>query len=229
MGLEPDLPLREYMKRRITMHFSETYFGIPLLKLPEDMSVYEHILYDSQVDCVVEVGTHTGGSALWFRHRLDALYSCGVISHPGLVISMDLDTSSAEENLPRLDRCGPSKIHLVRGDVREKASTDVVISLVPHGSRCLLVDDSAHTKETTQAFLMAFHGLCLPGCWIVVEDTVVDDSYLNPCPGIVGCSLAISEFLNTPGGSLFERVENAVRYGVSTNQGGYLRRKEGIS
>ena len=63
--------LREYWLARAAQHTTDTYAGVPLFKFPEDLRTYEHLLWADRSDTVIEIGTSAGGSALWFRDRLD--------------------------------------------------------------------------------------------------------------------------------------------------------------
>ena len=56
--------LREYWLGRAAAHTADSYAGIPLSKFPEDLRVYEHLLWELRPDVVIEIGTHHGGSAL---------------------------------------------------------------------------------------------------------------------------------------------------------------------
>lgn len=94
-------PLNEYWRARAEQHTSDTYCGIPLVKFPEGLRVYEHLLWDSSANVVIEVGTHSGGSALWFRDRLTVLAARGRIRRAVRVISVDIDQRLARAALPR--------------------------------------------------------------------------------------------------------------------------------
>ena len=62
--------LRDYWLARAAQHTSDSYAGVPLSKFPEDLRTYEHLLWETRADTVIEIGTQAGGSALWFRDRL---------------------------------------------------------------------------------------------------------------------------------------------------------------
>ena len=80
---EVDLPPRvslslddsclSYMRDRLRQVMFESYAGLPLGKFPEDLRMYEHLLWASRSNVVVEIGCNQGGSALWFRDRLDTM------------------------------------------------------------------------------------------------------------------------------------------------------------
>lgn len=84
--------------RRAAQHTGDSYAGVGMSKFPEDLRVYEHLLWISGATAVIEIGTYLGGSALWFRDRLAAFarYRAGP---PVRVVSIDIDVAAARQNL----------------------------------------------------------------------------------------------------------------------------------
>jgi cephalosporin hydroxylase len=66
--------------------------------MPEDLRVYEHLLWAGCVDTVIELGSGAGGSALWFHDRLRGFQEQGR-SAGAAVISVDIDVSGARANV----------------------------------------------------------------------------------------------------------------------------------
>src|SRR5437763_15445305 len=97
-----DTTALELFRARVAQTLFDTYAGIPMLKFPEDLRVYEHLLWAARVEVVLELGAQHGGSALWFRDRLRALAWYGLIDRPR-VIAVDLDVSHAQANLSQAD------------------------------------------------------------------------------------------------------------------------------
>lgn len=56
--------VRDYWLRRLHQHNHDSYAGLTMSKFPEDLRVYEHLLWEIRPNVVVEVGTDHGGSAL---------------------------------------------------------------------------------------------------------------------------------------------------------------------
>ena len=81
LGLDQETLFR-VLRARGGQSLSDSYAGVP--KLPEDLRVYEHMLWLSTTEVVVELGAYAGGSALWFRDRLRTLASYGHISRPSV-------------------------------------------------------------------------------------------------------------------------------------------------
>jgi cephalosporin hydroxylase len=199
--------------------------GIPMLKLPEDLRVYEHLLWLSRADVVIELGTKNGGSALWFRHRLDSLAACGRIERPQ-VISIDLRTGPASRALEAADPNWRDSIALLTGDIGDANLVEEVRRLVPPGARCLVSEDTAHTYETTLAALRNFSEFVPVGGFFVVEDGHVDSDEMRPRHpdrwprGVVP---ALHEWLEEEGTG-FRIRRDLELYGLTSNLEGYLER-----
>jgi cephalosporin hydroxylase len=217
--------LREYWLARAAQHTHDTYAGVPLSKFPEDLRVYEHLLWEDAADTVIEIGTQAGGSALWFRDRLRTNRQYGRIAREPTVISVDVTHASAREQLDRADRRWPETISLVEGDVRDRATAETVARLVRDGARCFVIEDSAHEHDTTLAALDGFARFVPPGGFFVVEDGCVDVEELRLEPGWPrGVLPALHEWLATPPGREFRVRRDLELYGVSCHPEGFLQR-----
>ena len=151
--VSPDTTMREYWLARAHQHTRDRYLGIKTSKFPEDLRVYEHLLWVGRPDVVVELGAQSGGSTLWFRDRLRTLAGYGVLAAEPRVIAVDLDLSVARQNVAARDPDHEASIVFVEGDVRDPAVRRDVGLHVPPGATCMVVEDSAHTDETTAAAL----------------------------------------------------------------------------
>ncbi len=220
----PDDLLREYWASRWRQSLVDRYAGIPLVKLPEDLRVYEHIMWAMRPDVVIEIGTYGGGSALWFRDRLRTLEQYGRSRSPR-IISVDMDTRAAATALKEVDPDFEKTIVLVEGDVCDASLPDRVRSHLPEGARCLVVDDSAHTYETTMAALRGFSQFVPPGGFLVIEDGCVDVEELRVDPDWPrGVLPALHEWLASEPGQAFVVRRDLEAYGLSTNREGFLQR-----
>jgi cephalosporin hydroxylase len=225
VSVELSDPVRNLWFQRILQALTETYMGISLLKLPEDLRVYEHLLWTSRANVVIELGAKVGGSALWFRDRLAALAACGRIESPR-VISIDRRTVPAETALDSADPNWRDSITLLNGDVRDAGLLEEVRRLLPSGARCLVSEDTAHTYETTLAALRNFSELVPVGSFFVVEDGAVDVEEMRPPRwehrprGVIP---ALHEWLADEGQNFRVRRDLEL-YGLSSNVEGYLER-----
>jgi cephalosporin hydroxylase len=220
-----DMGLLDYWRARLVQHHSDSYAGIALRKLPEDLRVYEHLLWAARPNVVIELGAADGGSALWFRDRLLTLARYG-LPGPPRVISVDLDTRFARRALSTVEPGFEQTISLIAGDVTDRGLPARVERELPAGARCLVVEDSAHTYETTYAALTGFARFVAPGSWLVVEDGCVDVEELRLAPELPrGVLSAIEEFLASEEGAGFTRHRELELYGITAFVGGYLQRQ----
>ncbi|MES9673080.1 CmcI family methyltransferase, partial [Bacillus pseudomycoides] len=49
------------------------WLGTPIYKCPLDLFLYQEIIYQIKPDLIIECGTHSGGSALFFSSMLDLI------------------------------------------------------------------------------------------------------------------------------------------------------------
>jgi cephalosporin hydroxylase len=142
-------------------------------KFPEDLRVYEHLLWSSCADVVLELGVQYGGSSLWFRDRLQSLdrYRPPSVKR---VIAVDVDVSVARDKLAAADPAYARDITLIEGSVTDPGLVNQVARQIPSGSRCLVIEDTAHVYETTLASLRGFSRFVPDGGFFVVEDGCVD-------------------------------------------------------
>jgi cephalosporin hydroxylase len=224
VSLPLDATILDLWRARGHQSQTESYAGLRLVKFPEDLRVYEHILWGSTPEVVIELGTQSGGSALWFRDRLRMLASYGRIR--GLqVIAVDIDMSATKDNLAAVDAGYADTIVLVEGDVQDPAIAAHVAALIKPGTSVLIVEDSAHTYETTTAALTGYSDLVQRGGWFVVEDGGVDIEAVRLDPAWPrGVIPAIHDWLQTPAGRRFTMRRDMELYGLTSNPEGFLQR-----
>jgi cephalosporin hydroxylase len=202
----------------------DVYAGVPLFKLPEDLRVYEHLLWASAPQVVIEIGAAGGGSSLWFRDRLRTLAAYRRITNP-LVVTIELDPSRTIDALESADPDWRSSIQVVAGDVCDPATARQVRDIVPPRTQVLVSEDSAHVYETTWSALTHFSPLVQPGGYFVVEDGCVDMEELRLEEGWPrGVLRALHDWLATEQGRAFRVRPDLELYGLTTNVEGYLQR-----
>lgn len=191
-----------------TIHYA--YKGIPALKSPFDMALYQLLLWELKPATVLEIGSHRGGSALWLADTLRA---------------MDLDCPVHSVDLNPVEGVAAPGLTFHVGDARALAevfTADFLRSL-PHP--LLVIEDADHQADTTLAVLRFFAPWLTPGDYMVIEDGMVGDIGLGHRYGGGPC-VAIERFLAEEDG----RYEVDRRYcdwygrNVTWNVNGYLRR-----
>ncbi len=215
---------RKLWLARARQHTTDTYAEIPFAKFPEDLRTYEHLLWRMRANVVIELGTWSGASALWFRDRLQTMQAYHRVAAPR-VISVDLDQKKAAAAIAAVDSDYEDTITLLEADVRDPALPEVVARHLPENAHCFVVEDSAHVYETTYAALLGFARFVPVGGYFVVEDGCVDveemrldDSWPR------GVLPALSNWLDSPEGEGFHVQRDLELYGMSCHPGGFLQR-----
>jgi cephalosporin hydroxylase len=218
--------LRSYWLSRARQHVQDSYAGVKLSKFPEDLRVYEHLLWLSASDTVIELGTDHGASALWFRDRLRALRDYGRIERPPQVITIDIDQSAAGAELVAADPAYAEEIDLVAADVTDPELPQRIASMLRPEARCFVCEDSAHVFETTLAALEGFAPFVPDEGFLVVEDTCVDIEPMRlTADWPHGVRPALDKWLATREGSQFVVRRDLELYGLSCHPGGFLQRQ----
>jgi cephalosporin hydroxylase len=200
MPLQDLLPI---MQEKITRH--STYFGIPTMKNPTDVWIYQEILTELKPDVILEIGTWYGGSALMFAHLCDNL-------NWGQVISVDKDHSGVY----LAARVHP-RISLMEGD-----ASSVVDRIKARFSdaKMLVIEDSSHEYDQCLDVLRKYSQLVSIGSYLIVEDTICNHGLpMNPVPGP---QEAVETFLSE--NKNFESDRSREPYLVTWNPKGYLKR-----
>lgn len=209
---------------RIYQCVRDVYAGAPLCKFPEDLRVYEHLLWATSPQVVIEIGAYGGGSALWFRDRLHTLATYGRVTDP-FVVSVELEPSPTIARLDAADQDWRSSIHLIGGDVCDPVTAQRVAEIVPPDAPALVVEDSAHLYNTTWAALTHFSPFVQLGGYFVVEDGSVDIEELRLDDGWPrGVLPALHDWLATETGQAFRVRRDFELYGLTCNPEGFLQR-----
>lgn len=194
---DSDLPYELLMKiQQGTLAY--TYRGVPMLKNPFDLALYPLLLERAKPRTLIEIGTHAGGSAMWFA------------DHGVRVVSVDLAPPSLQY---------PS-VTFVQGDAR---SLDLPIE--SYERPLMVVEDSDHHASTTAAVLAYFDRWLERGEWIVIEDGILSDMRVADLyEG--GPAKAVREFVARSGGR-YEIDRTYCDYfgrNVTWNVDGWVRR-----
>ena len=219
-------PIRRYWRKRARQHTRDRYLGIKMSKFPEDLRVYEHLLWVARPDTIIELGAQSGGSTLWLRDRLRTLASYRALPAPPRVIAVDMELSVARRNVSARDASWAETIAFVEGDVCDPALREAVGRHVRRDAVCMVIEDSAHTEATTRSALELYSDLVRPGGFFVVEDGCVDVRWMriqrNWPSGVLP---ALHAWLATDQGRPFRVRRDLEVYGVSCHPSGFLQRK----
>lgn len=203
------------------------YRGIPIVKHPNDLFVYQEIIYQTRPDLIIETGTFAGGSALFLADQLDLMVAHEGLDDKARVLSIDI--MSNKEFLDGLPE--HKRISFMYG----YPSTDLrvveeVEKRVAKHDRVMVILDSDHSKSNVIRELNIYSRFVTDGCYLIVEDTNPDaydalDSYYEKSDGYAGH--AVREWRPHKHG--FAVDSRRERFLFSQNPGGFLKRGAVVS
>lgn len=184
-GLYQDIPLysreafemvsREWVRVgwACNYYFTLSWFGRPILQLPDDLIRLQEAVYAVRPDVIVECGIHKGGSLLFHATLCEAMGKGRVIGIDQQ-ISVDTREAIAQHRLSH-------RIEMIEGDSVAPATVDRVRACAGDAEGVLVILDSHHSKDHVAAELRAYAPLVTPGSCIIAADGVMRD--LTDVPG----------------------------------------------
>ena len=151
-----------------------TWFGLPLLQLPEDVIRLQEVIYRVRPQLIIETGVFRGGSLLFHASLLQALGD-------GRVIGIDREIPRDVREALGQHALAP-RISLIEGDSTDPAVVGKVIEIVGKvkeiardAAPVLVILDSDHTRAHVARELDAYAPLVTPGSYIVATDGITRD------------------------------------------------------
>lgn len=138
-------------------HHNVAYRGVKAIRSPFDYVIYQMILCELRPDLVIEIGTNTGGGALYLADLMES------IGH-GEVHTIDIQ--------PQCD-------DLLKSHPRIRLFTDgwenYDLSGLSRFEKILVIEDASHMYRDTLAALRKFSALVSVGSYLIVEDGIINE------------------------------------------------------
>ena len=211
--------------------YEQTWLGVPIWQLPDDLVALQNIVFDAEPRWIVETGTKFGGSALFFGSILALM---GRAHGDGGVITVDAHETAEARDLLRdkPHRCAPYVRHRLIGDAKAPQTVAAVrAALAAEPGPVMVFLDDWHDGEHVYAELLAYAPLVTPGGILIVADTsfediadtpVVKPSAKYPDAKNSNPRTALRRFL--AGNDAFEVVTGYTATGISNFPDSVLRR-----
>ena len=152
--------------------YTFSWFGRPVIQLPEDMIRMQEVLYRVQPDVVIETGIAHGGSLVFYASLMAAIGKGRVI---GVDIEIRPHNRAAIEAHPL-----KSRIDLVEGSSIDSDTIAAVRAQIKPGETVLVILDSNHSYAHVASELMAYSRFVTPGSYLVSTDGIMFDLHDVP-------------------------------------------------
>jgi cephalosporin hydroxylase len=143
-----------------------SWFGRPIIQLPEDMFRLQEVIYSVQPDVIVETGVAHGGSLVFYASICKAM-------DRGRVVGIDIEIRPHNRHAIESHPLFPL-ITLIEGSSIDPDIVSQAKAQVREGETVLVLLDSCHTKEHVLAELNAYSTLVSPGSYIVAMDGIME-------------------------------------------------------
>ncbi len=183
-----------------------TYKGIRIVKFPSDIWLLQEIIHKTKPEIIVEVGTLYGGTALYLADL------CETLGH-GHIITVD--NGELLGYVPTFP--GQARITPLMGNCEDLYPK---VKELTTGKTTMVILDCCHYAEHVTTELHTYGTLVTPGQYLIVEDTDVHGIGPQNRPGP---QIALEQFLQN--NTDYEQDLKQHKYLVTTNPGGYLKRK----
>ncbi len=144
-----------------------TWFGLPVLQLPEDLLRLQEVIYALRPAVIVETGVYHGGSLLFHASLLAAMGD-------GKVIGVDREISQHTRDA-LLRHPLAARISLLEGDSADPKIVAQVADLVGSASPVLVILDSGHSRDHVARELESYAPLVTKGSYIIATDGIMKD------------------------------------------------------
>ncbi len=145
-----------------------TWLGVPIIRLPEDILVQQEIIWNMRPDLVIEVGVARGGGLI-LNASLLALSGSDVP-----VVGVDnrvFDHTKVAISNSQFS----AQISLIEGDSVGEEVIEQVSKFTEFSKKTLLILDSDHSEDHVYKELAAYVPLLPAGSVIIVCDTLIDE------------------------------------------------------
>ncbi|MDX2102038.1 MAG: hydroxylase [Alphaproteobacteria bacterium] len=143
--------------------YTFTWFGRPVIQLPEDMIRMQEVIWQLKPDLIIETGVAHGGSLIFYASLLKA------IGNGGRVIGIDIEVRPHNRAAIEQHPLGGA-IELVIGSSIAPETVETVRQRLGDAKTVLVILDSNHYRDHVRAELEAYCGFVSPGSYIVATD-----------------------------------------------------------
>ena len=150
------------------------WLGFTIWQWPTDLLILQEIIHENKPDIIIETGTNTAGSAVFFASMLDLIGGKKVISIDIAPVQPDI--------LKKVDNHKVGKyINFVTGDSKSPDILDQVETLVDSSKKVMVFLDSDHGYEHVKGEIEAYKKFVPVGGHLIVADTICYE--LSKIPG----------------------------------------------
>jgi cephalosporin hydroxylase len=208
------------------------WLGVYCQQDPSDAFAIQDLLWRNKPDLIIEIGTNTGGGAIYYASIMRA-YNMN-----GKIVTLDVKHVSENWNKKNSHRCvgcvtadkhpwwNEGMINFIQGDILRPDIQKQVEEYVANASNIFVVEDASHRYPDTLKRMNVIYKYVKVGGYMLVQDTKMDRFVhgLGKRYGNLkfGPMRSVDEFLDKNKGWAIDRTFEYLMY--SQHHRGYLKR-----
>ncbi len=161
----------------LSYYHTFSWFGLPILQLPEDLIRLQEVIYRWRPGVIVETGIYQGGSLLFHASLLEAIWPEAIgleAIGAGRVVGVDREIPAAVREAIASHPLA-KRITLIEGDSTAPQTVAQVEKEVLDSAPVLVILDSGHSRDHVALELERYAPLVTPGSYIVATDGIMHD------------------------------------------------------
>lgn len=210
-----------------------SWLGVFVQQDPSDAFAIQDMLWRVKPDLIIEVGTNTGGGAIFYATIMKAY------NPQGKIVTLDVVAEPRNWNVKNAHRCvgcvvatkhpwwHDGMITYIQGRVTEKPTRDKVDEFVAKAKKVLVIEDASHRYPDTLQNIESIYQWVSVDSYLLVQDTKMDRfvAQLHKKYGRLkfGPMRSVDEFIAKHPNFVVDRRFEYLLY--SQHHRGYLRRK----
>ncbi|EKD84379.1 MAG: hypothetical protein ACD_39C00086G0005 [uncultured bacterium] len=155
--------------------YTFSWFGRPVIQLPEDMIRMQEVIYRLKPDYIIETGIAHGGSLIFYASLCKAMGK-------GHVVGVDIEIRPHNRKAVEEHELA-SYISMIEGSSTDKNVVAAVKKMIDAAPVVLVILDSNHTYRHVADELDAYCSMVTKGSYIVATDGIMKDLHDVPRAG----------------------------------------------
>lgn len=173
------------------LSYEVNWLGMPIIQTPEDILMFQELIFNEQPDVIIETGIAHGGSLIFYSSIMELLGK-------GRVIGVDIEIRKHNRQLIEKHPM-VSRIEMLEGSSTDPETISLIKSKLKPTDKVIVILDSNHTTAHVYDELMLYSKLVTPGSYLIVCDTIMPElEGLKPAPkdiGVNNAMLGMEKFL----------------------------------
>ena len=163
--------LEKALKKRVA--HQTTWFGEPILQLPQDLMIHQELIFKSKPDFFIEVGVAWSGSLLYYSSIFNVIGGKKVIG---------IDTYIPDEIKKKIKKFSKLKknIELIKGSSTDPNVFKRIKSIIKGSKKIIIHLDSDHSHANVLNELNKYSKFIGKGSYLICGDTHVEFFKKNP-------------------------------------------------